>query len=602
MNASILLDGASFEDSRRLTGPNRHFAESGAVLETLLDAPLSADVVQRWRLEIDRAREFLGWPQMAADVRLSPRGASLAIAAPIDQLYTATEVNEWAWQRAVGRNESMHAPGHAALADLDSGLQTLQRLAAAESNVSVLALQRAAQLNRVPMYVDDDTLSLGEGVSSQSFSIGALPTPDVVCWSELRAIPKALVTGSNGKTTSVRLLAAMAKVHGWCTGHTCTDGLFVDGCLVEAGDFSGPGGARAILRHPDVDAAVLEAARGGLLRRGVGVGRADVALVTNVSADHFGEYGIHDLDALADVKLSLAKAIDQSGTLVLNADDATLLRKSQRIVCALAWFALDDAHPMLLAHRARGGGTCGVRERRLVLTVDGDAHDLGLVDSMPLAMAGLAAYNIANLAGAALSAFKLGIAPAAISRVLGDFGSRRKDNPGRLQIWQLGELSVFLDYAHNPDGLDGFLSIAEQARGAGRLGLLLGQAGNRDNADVRALADVAARHRPDRIVLKDIDGYMRGRRSGEVAEILHAQLLYSGVPASAIEILLDEADAAVSLIRWARPGDVIALPIHATPARNAISDWLDRLESSGWRPGQHLPVVAADALAATPSM
>ena len=602
MTAPTLLDDASFADSRRLTGPNRHFAECGAVLETLVDAPLSASIVERWRLEIKQAREFLGWPQIATDARISPRGASLAIAAPIDELYTATEVNEWAWQRAADRNDGLHAPGHAALADVDSGLQTLQRLAAAEGNPSVLALQCAAQLKQVPMYVDDDTLSLGEGTSSLSFSMSALPAPDAVHWSELRAVPKALVTGSNGKTSSVRLLAAMAKVHGWRTGHSCTDGLFVDGCLVEAGDFSGPGGARAILRRHDVQAAVFEAARGGLLRRGVGVGRADVALVTNVSADHFGEYGIHDLDALADVKLSLAQAIDQRGTLVLNADDATLVRKSQRIGCALAWFALDDAHPMLRAHRARGGSTCGVRDGRLMLSVAGDAHDLGRIDSMPLAMAGLAAYNIANLAGAALSAFKLGIAPAAIAQVLGDFGSRRSDNPGRLQIWRLGGLNVFLDYAHNPDGLEGFLSIAEHGRGAGRLGLLLGQAGNRDDADVRALAAVAARHRPDRIVLKDIEGYMRGRQSGEVAEVLRAQLLRSGVPADAIELLLDETDAALSLIRWARPGDVIALPIHATRARDAISAWLDRLEIAGWQPGQALPVLAADAPVAAPSM
>src|SRR5690606_29892010 len=122
---------------------------------------------------------------------------------------------------------------------------------------------------------------------------------DDVPWSQLHTVPIALVTGSNGKTTTVRLIAAMARAHGWHTAHSCTDGLFLDGELLEGGDYSGPAGARTLLRHPATGAAILETARGGLLRRGLAVRHADVAVVTNVSPDHFGEYGIHDLAALA---------------------------------------------------------------------------------------------------------------------------------------------------------------------------------------------------------------------------------------------------------------------------------------------------------------
>ncbi len=582
----------SFEDSRRLIGPNRHFADCGAVLETLVDAPLSESTLTAWRDHVQRACAWLDLPAAVTDARLTPRGASLAISAPIDQLYTATEINEWAWQCAAGLHDGFHAPGHVAVWDEVSATQTLQHHAADERRPALLALQAAAIGHGLSFYVDEDVLSIGEGSGHQSCLMTALPDADEVRWSELHSISKALVTGSNGKTTSVRLLAAMCRANGWRTGHTCTDGLFVDGRLVESGDFSGPAGARAILRRSDVEAAILEAARGGMLRRGLALTRADVALVTNVSVEHFGEYGIYDLDALADVKLSLARTLDAHGMLVVNADDAVLLRKASQLSCPLAWFALDAQHPTLVAHRAKDGATCAVRDGSLVLNVPGREHDLGRIDAMPLSMDGRAQYNIANLAGAALSAYCLGLAPELIAEVLSRFGNLRDDNPGRLQIWNLGGVQVLVDYAHNPDGLHGFLGIAAHGRGQSRLGLLLGQAGNREDEDIRALADVAASFRPDYIVLKDIAGYMRGRRSGEVADILRTQLLASGIAAGQLHTLLDETSGAMHLLQWAQPGDIIALPLHGTRARDAVIACLDELERSHWRPGLPLPAAA----------
>jgi cyanophycin synthetase len=579
----------SFEDSRRLVGPNRHFADCGAVLETLVDAPLSAATVQAWRDDVARVCVRLQLPSAITDARLTPRGASLAMSAPIDQLFTATEINEWAWQRASGSNDGFHAPGHAALCDEVSAIETLRRHAAGERHPALRALSLAVHRHGLCLYADDDVVSIGEGSGSQSGLIAALPGPDDVPWSELHSIPKALVTGSNGKTTSVRLLATMSRAQGWRTGHTCTDGLFVDGRLVESGDFSGPAGARAILRRSDVDAAILEAARGGMLRRGLALSRADVALVTNVSVEHFGEYGIYDLDALADVKLSLARTIDDRGMLVLNADDATLLRKSAELTCPLAWFAQEDRHPKLVAHRALGGATCALRDGNLVISAQGQEHDLGRIEAMPLSMGGRAGYNVANLAGAALSGFFLGVAPELIAQVLSQFGSRREDNPGRLQLWNLGGVRVLVDYAHNPEGLDGFLRIATHERGHARLGLLLGQAGNREDEDIRALADVAASFHPQYVVLKDIAGYMRGRQAGEVAGILRAQLLATGMSAVHLHTILDEAAAARHLLAWAQPGDIIALPLHGTRARAAVIDWLEELERSHWHPGTALP-------------
>ncbi|MEO7051893.1 MAG: Mur ligase family protein [Rhodanobacter sp.] len=582
-----------FDDSRRLTGFNLYFRDVGAVLETQGSPPDEA-ALQAWSSDVQRACAALAWPAAEPVVRRHRTGASLALVAPLDQLFSATEVNEWAWTRAYEAGHGplttrFHAPGYLAVWDEDVALRTLRALAAAEREPALLALVDAARQRELPALLDDEQLSIGAGDGAVCWPVTALPSSAALDWSALHSVPIALVTGSNGKTTTVRLLATMARAHGWHSGHSCTDGVFVDDRLIDGGDFSGPAGARAVLRAPGVQAAILETARGGLLRRGLAVQRAQVAVVTNISDDHFGEYGIHDLVGLAAVKLIVARAIDVSGLLVLNADDGILVAQSARLPCPLGWFAMDHDLPRLRATRERGGATCGVSEGRLRLSWHGEQHDLGEVDAMPLSFGGRASYNIANLAAAALAAAALGIHATAIAATLLQFGSQRADNPGRLQHWQFGSLQVYVDYAHNPEGLHGLLDIATAHRAGGRLGLVLGQAGNREDAAIRELAGVAAGFRPSRVLLKDIEGYLRGRAAGAVAAILRAQLQHDGIHANAIVDCLDEVAAVRDLLVWAQPGDVLVLPSHGVAARRQIRCLLDTLEAQSWQPGMPLP-------------
>ncbi len=309
-------------------------------------------------------------------------------------MFTATEVNEWALCAALhdrdpghwcGLRDALRAAAEATdpnptsllppEIDEPAALARFERIAAAEARPALQALVAGAVSRGLPWLLDDETLSLGSGVGGRSFPLTDLPQTGDVPWSELRAAPTALVTGSNGKTTTVRLVAACLRAQGWRPGYCCTDGVFVDGAAVETGDYSGPAGARRVLRDERVEAAVLETARGGILRRGLAVTRADAAVVTNVSADHFGEYGIHDLEALADVKLTVGAVVRPGGVLVLNADDPMLRAKAPGLErrfgrCPdLAWFAADADDPFLVGHRAAGGATCGVRAGRLRLSV-----------------------------------------------------------------------------------------------------------------------------------------------------------------------------------------------------------------------------------------
>ncbi len=538
---------------------------------------------------------LLGWPDIAPVIRAHAKGASLAIAAPTDQLFTATEVNEWAWEAAVlAHDGGLSLAGfdrlHPYAGDFPAAAAVMREKSAQEHRPALLALLAAARQRALPVLIDDDTISIGAGAGSWSWPLLDLPTPESVPWAGLHDIPKVLVSGSNGKTTTVRLICAMLDAVGRASGHCCTDGVFVGGGALARGDYSGPAGARLVLRDRGVGAAVLETARGGILRRGLAVDDADVAVVTNVSADHFGEYGIDTLADLADTKLVLARALNRTGVLVLNADDGILMSRATGIPCKRALFARDHSHPALAALRGADGSTCGTGGGRLLLHHAGSTHDLGSVADMPVTAGGNAVYNIANAAAAALAARALDIPLDRIAGTLARFGSSRHDNPGRLETWHLNGVTVITDYAHNPDGLGHVLAVARAACSTGRLGLLLGQAGNRSDEAMRELAGVAAGFKPDIIILKEIASMLRGRAPGETPRILHAELAVRGIEDSRIRHHLDEIDAVRTLLAWARPGDVLVLPVHDPQAKAIVARGLDLAQHANWHPGNPLPI------------
>jgi cyanophycin synthetase len=566
---------------------------------------LDEDLIAAWRARVERAGARLDWVDRHTAVRVHADGVLLAISAPGDQLLLATEVNEWALcsallerdpKRWAGLHDALIA---AALDSADDGtnpavefapvieesaaLARFQRLAALEAVPGMLALLEAAAARALPHFIDDTELTLGAGVGSRSFALRELPSVNEVSWDELSDIPTAIVTGSNGKTTTVRLIAACARAQGRRAGFNCTDGVFIGAETVATGDYSGPAGARLVMRDRRTQAAILEAARGGILRRGLAVARADAAVVTNVSSDHFGEYGIDDLAGLADVKLSVAAVVAADGLLILNADDSLLRSKANELGQrygrrpSLAWFALDADLAYLRDCRSRGASTCGVRHGRLCLHHLGSEHDLGPVSAMPLSIRGIAAYNVSNLAGAALAAIALGISAATIAAVFARFGEKLTDNPGRMMRFEVNGTQVLIDYAHNPDGLSGFLSVANQLRGShGRLGLLLGHAGNRQDADIAELARAAAAFKPDLVVVKEDEAHLRGRAPGEIPGLIRRELLRLGMPEPALPVRDTELEAAQFALDWARPGDVLALPLHSPSARAAVVAILEK--------------------------
>lgn len=573
----------AFDESRRLIGPNRWYAGPAVTLVPLGPAAADGAAQGRWIAQVVATCAALGWPVPDPRVHRHARGQLFAFAAPAEALLTATEVNEWAWERAAAAHPAHAAAGFdLAQPALDDAREHFRARAAAERSPPLQRLVEAAAAHGVPLLADDDTVSLGEGRRSRVFARAALPLPLDLPWAELGAVPKLLVTGSNGKTTTTRLIAAIAQAAGFVPGLCSTEGVVVGGLRVADGDWSGPAGARAVLRHPAVTAAVLETARGGILRRGLALARADVAVVTNVSADHLGEGGIDSVEDIAFVKLAVAHTLarppgQRPGTLVLNGGCDALLRVAVHLRHSAeahwALFAREHDAPLLVALRRHRGSTCGGRDGRLVLTLDGTEHDLGAIADMPLTLGGAAGHNLENLAAAALAAASLGWPLDEVREVLARFGADPADNPGRLERHAFRGATVLVDYAHNPDGLAQLLAVAQALRGpggTGRLRLLLGQAGNRDDDALAELARVAAEAHPDQVVLKELTAMLRGRAPGEVPLRLRQGLRVAGLPDACIVDGGDEAAAAARLLDSVLPGELLVLPLHTAATRDAL--------------------------------
>jgi cyanophycin synthetase len=554
--------------ARRLTGPNLLSYRPGAVLDLPLGG-VQADaeaMIGAWRREARRMLDALGWRDEELAVRRFASGASVFASAPIDALYTATEVVDWAWEAA-----GAAAPDAGAF---EAAAERLRSAAAAERQPAVLALRDAAAARGVALLADDDRVTLGLGAGSHTWPRGELPSPAAVDWAAVHDVPVALVTGTNGKTTTVRLTAAMLAATGRTTGITTTDYIAVGRTVLDSGDFSGPGGARTLLRDRRVEAAVLETARGGLLRRGLALGRVTAAAVTNIAADHLGDYGVEDLAGLAEAKLLVTRAVAPEGRAVLNADDRELAARGSRGPSPVTWTSLGPGLPAaagidLAAHLAAGGDAVLLDGDRLVLARGAGSREVvAAVSEVPIAFGGAARYNLANALAAIGLAGALGVPVDAMARGLaavrgdgGEGGEGGADNPGRGCLMEIDGFQVLLDYAHNPHGLAALLGFVASLPAKRRL-LLLGQAGDRDDQAIRDLARTAWRLRPDRVILKELPTMLRGRQPREVPAILEAELLHLGAHREDLAYAGTELEAVRQALAWARPGDLLLLLVH----------------------------------------
>ncbi len=384
-------------------------------------------------------------------------------------------------------------------------------------------------------------------------------------------IPIVAVTGTNGKTTTSRMVAHIGRTHGLHVGWSSTDGIYVDGELVEPGDYSGPSGAGRVLARKEVQLAVTETARGGILLKGIGVTSNNVSVFTNVSADHLGLQGIDTLDQLAEVKSVVCRITRPDGWVVLNGDDPRVLA-TRTAIKAKPWvFSRDPDSPAIRDVLSDGGRATTVIDGWIcVLTPDDDPDPLVEVVDVPMTLAGLSRFNVENALGAASAALAVGLPREAVVEGLTSFRPDPEHNPGRMNIFSHDDLSVVIDLAHNEAGLEALLEIMNGVRRPGaRLLLGLGAVGDRQDDVVAALGEMGARD-ADVVVVAHKAGYLRGRTTRELDAVFRQGASRVGV--EELASYPTEVAGLEALVEQAEPGDVVALMCHED--RQGVYDWL----------------------------
>jgi cyanophycin synthetase len=386
-------------------------------------------------------------------------------------------------------------------------------------------------------------------------------------------IPIIAVTGTNGKTTTTRLLAHIVKNNGYTVGFTTSDGIYVQNHMMEKGDTTGPISAEYILKDPTVEFAILETARGGILRSGLGFSRCDIGIITNIQEDHLGLSDIHTLDDLARVKSTVVKSIKKDGWAILNAEDEQCLKIANELSCNVAYFSMDENNPKVKQFSKEGkivavyeNGFITIKKGEWKIRVERATH-------VPLTMGGKAKFMIANVLAATLASYLQGFKTDDISLSLQTFIPSAAQTPGRMNIFEFKKFKVLIDFAHNPSGYKGIEEYLSSVEATKKIGIIAG-VGDRRDEDIKECATIAARMF-DHIIIRQ-EKYLRGRTEEEIIGLILEGIAESGRNITH-EIITKEVEAIKHAINNAEDGSFItALSDVVTNAIEIVQEYLDK--------------------------
>ena len=390
-------------------------------------------------------------------------------------------------------------------------------------------------------------------------------------------IPIIAITGTNGKTTTTRLIAHMVKNNGFRVGFTTSDGIYVQNHMMEKGDTTGPISAEYILKDPTVEFAVLETARGGILRSGLGFSRCDIAIITNIQEDHLGLQDIHTLDDLARVKSVVVRSVKKDGWAILNADDEHCIKIAHDLSCQVAYFSMDENSPKA-RELTKEGKIVAVYENGFITIKRGEWKiRVERATHIPLTMGGKAKFMIANVLAAALAGYLHGFKTEDISLSLQTFIPGAAQTPGRMNIFEFKKFKVMIDFAHNPAGYRGIEEFLSNVEATKKIGIIAG-VGDRRDEDIKECAKIAARMF-DHIIIRQ-EKHLRGRTEEEIIGLIMAGIQESGSSVTH-EIITKETEAIKHAISTAEEGSFItALSDVVTNAIEIVQEYLDKEQES----------------------
>jgi len=552
------------DEVRRLTGPNLLWDKPGAIVDVFISGTDKLSVVRCWQQWMVTILDEFAW-QEESTFRLHDEGANMAISAPLDALYTACELAELAWGCCVA--EMLKE----ALPEWKSRIAELSLELADEVNPALMSLISQAEQNQVTCLSDDDDVSLGMGNSAKVWPVSELPEISDIQWSQYTDVPTALITGTNGKSTSVRLASEIAKAAGLSAGVTSTDFIKVGDHIIDRGDYSGPGGARMLLRDHRTQMAFLEVARGGMLRRGLPVEKVDAALVTNVASDHLGQYGINTVEELAEAKFIVSQALSDKAVLVVNADNQLVIDRAKQSGKTLCWFSTNELNPLIQEQIQSGGRAVFVRSGKLVYHASGLFEEVCAIADIPMTFNGSAIHNVQNALGVVGLCRALKLPYPAISSGLKSFGSNAEDNPGRGNCYQVNGCDVIVDFAHNEHSMNAVVDMVNRMPANNRIAMF-GHAGDRSDQDIRDLTNAVVKLNSSLYIVNELEAYLRGRELGDIPALVKSELAKHNVADKDIAIAENPLLGAKLAIKNAQSGDVVLLFV--LDQREEVHEWL----------------------------
>lgn len=378
--------------------------------------------------------------------------------------------------------------------------------------------------------------------------------------SEIR-IPIVAITGTNGKTTTTRLMAHIAKTAGYKVGFTTTDGIYIQNIMMQRGDCTGPQSAEFVLKDPTVDFAVLETARGGILRAGLGFHRCDIGIVTNVAADHLGLKDINTLEDMARVKAIVPEAVMPSGYAILNADDELVANMANKLDCNVAYFSMDEKNALIAKHCSKGG-LAAIAENGYITICKGNWKiRVDKIINIPLTFRGKAAFMIQNILPAVLASFIRNFDMGDIRLALETFIPSPVQTPGRMNLFEFKKYSVMVDYAHNPAGFLAISKFLEKIDATPKIGIIAG-VGDRRDSDIVALGALAAKMFDEVIIRQDRN--LRGRSENEIIDLM-VEGMHSVDPKKKHIVIPSEPEAIDYAFKNAKKGSFIVICSDVVP-------------------------------------
>jgi UDP-N-acetylmuramyl tripeptide synthase len=417
-------------------------------------------------------------------------------------------------------------------------------------------ISKAQELNIPYLQGDSDNkFQFGYGKNSVLVSQDSLPVSldTIFPQGQNGRIPIIAITGSNGKTTTTRLIAHILKVNGYKVGFTTSDGIYIDGEMIDKGDTTGPMSAEIVLRNKEVEVAVLETARGGIVRAGLGFDSCDISVVTNVQEDHLGISDIETMEDLTQVKGVIVKATKPLGLTILNADNNYAASLAKQAPCRVSWFGLNLNNP-ILADAMRGGANAAyIQEDKLVIKVNNQTNTVIPVSEIPITFGGKVGFMVQNALAATLATALFGISPMNIAKGLKTFMPSAEQTPGRMNIFELSKCKVLVDFAHNPDGFGGIRDFLSGIESPNKIGIIVAT-GDRKEEDIIELGRLSA-EMFDHILIHQVK-FLRGKTAEElVASLVKGIELHK--PSVTWQRVPDNVEPLAFAYKLATPGSFI---------------------------------------------